>query len=765
MMLDPMATQHVPSLPPANPAPIDIHLDDDMNTDTNSASDATMSTSKTATSPAPMSAGSTCVKIQTNVQIPESAVEINQPPIPSPAEIQSTSDEVKMEIDGDKSEANANPESVEETNSASSTPPKYPELGHITPTPAHDTTSEDDTERENGGDTDARATITQSTEVPADPKLEGPKPVVAEVVNVEATKIESDIESPAGQKPELSNTEATDHMNLDVVENSGGEVKNAFSHDHDPNTPAEEVTHGQGGSDHQQIAFKNVGPVDAPLPTPEQILGASQSDDTTTEVSRIHATYDSSGESRTSGREEEKMEDDSVSGTQDEDATTNGGKVVASEPAVDNDSKALTSESTAEKEEEETILPTKTRGSLFGGPDGKRIPPTAEAPEAPKVDSIAPTGTSEGFEELFEDDMAEISTESERRIQLSQSLDTGDINFETNDTEGNAEPDVKEDVEPEAVLGAQQEALNPSLSSDHDAKPDTDDYQCDTSPTPSHTTSNNSQESQKTSASRAVELNNMINSGNLFSHEPKDFPPEFFDLDQPSSGTDQPVLPTIEEEQHCYCQPGLNCPQHVIKAFGLRPGPRKNVSVPFGIQIPDTDKSGDYTDDIRWYPSTKEVAPEDRDEDEPSVEDGEGDHFMSGGLISDDTDLLGRFSNTVPFNKTDPLIRDKAPFGEESSSEDESTPKKSKKRKKKGKSTREAKRPKITDITDDESDTQPTQRMRARSFALPHLSTTLGTLAESLRNRQTESRASKPTKKSPTKRKQKTTITSPTPQP
>ncbi|KAH0347102.1 hypothetical protein KCU81_g3642, partial [Aureobasidium melanogenum] len=805
MMLDPMATQHVPSLPPANPAPIDIHLDDDMITDTNSASDATMSASKTATSPAPMSVGSTYVKTQTHVQTPESAVEINQPPIPSPAEIQSTSNEVKIEIDGDESEANANPESVEKTNSAFPTPPKDPELSHITPTPAHDTTSEDGTEKDNGGGTDARATVTQSTKISTENEVESSKPQVAEVEEAEATKTESSIESSPDQEPKLSNTEATDSMDLDVVGKPGGKVKNAFSHDHDPNTPAEEVTHAQGGSDHQQIATKNVSPVDAPLHTPEPIYGASQSDDMTAQVTRLHVTYDSSGESRASEREEDKMEDDTVSGTQDEHTSSDCEKVMAPEPVVvDNNSTATTPES-AENEEEGKILPPKPQGSLFGGPDGKQVLPSPEPPKTTKVDSIAETETPKGFEEFFEDGMTGISMQSQSLMDQAWTLNTGPFTFETSNAEEDAEPDINKDIEIEAVLGAQREASSSSPSYDGDAKPDISRHPSNTSSSYSHTTSStNSQLPHKISATQHEDMEELFSSAEKYSQgaEAKDFSADYFNLEETSSDiaqpdTDQPVLETVEQEQLCNCEVESPCSHCIIREHNLRPGPRKDGYVHFGNQIPDTDKSGDYTDDRKYFLSTQQVSREDRDDDENTIGDEEAqDYAISLGLISDNIDLIGRFSNTVPFNKTDPLIRDKNPFDEESSS-DESESKKSRKRKKKNKPTRHArqfKRPKITDITDNESDTQPThplskasrpikktatrirdspdesdiqfaQRMRERSNALPHLSTTLGTLAESLRNRQPESRASKPTNKSPSKAKKKTTTTSLSPQP
>ncbi|KAH0365349.1 hypothetical protein KCU65_g6164, partial [Aureobasidium melanogenum] len=798
MMLDPTTTQYVPSLPSPNPAPIDVHLDDDMSTNkTNTISDTTMDTSGTATSPASTSAQPTSAKMQTNVETAESVTEFTQPPIPMPAETQPASVEVKVDIDGGESamEASTNTKSVEETTSTSPTPPERPASSHTTPTPAQDTTLKDVAEEDSDGDTVAGATITPpSTQMSAETELEGPKPDVAEVKEAGATKTESSIENPAGHEPELSNTETTDPMDLDVVENSGGEVKNAFSHDHDPNTPAEEVTHAQGGSDHPQITSKDVSPAEVVASNPDSTTGVSQSDDTTAQVSKLYATYDSSGESRASEREEEKMEDDTVPGTQNEHTSSDGGKVMVSEPAVDNNSTATTLESIADKGEEEKIPPAETRGSLFGGPAGKQVSPIAEPPEAPRVDPVAETETSKGFGELFQDGMTDISEELSHHIQLSQSLDTGDFKFQTNDAEGNAEPDVEQDSQPEAVLGAEREDASPPLSSDHDTKPDMNAHSSNSSPAYPHATSStNSQPSHQTNTTQDEDMDELYSSAEIYSQgaDPKEFSADYFNIEETPSGTDQPVLETVEQEQLCNCEIEYPCSHCIIREHNLRPGPRKDGYVPFGTQIPDTDKSGDYTDDRKYYLSTQQVTQEDRDEDEDTINDEEAqDYAMSLGLISDNTDLMGGFSKTIPYNKTDPLIRDKRVFDEESSSEDESEAKKSKKRKNKGKSTRKAKRPKITDDndefanrkphplsrpsrstgkmpsrirdSDDESDTRPTHRKKERSTVLPHLSTTLGTLAESLRNRQSSSLASKPTKSTPSKKKaKKTTTTSP----
>ncbi|KAG9530801.1 hypothetical protein KCU93_g2486, partial [Aureobasidium melanogenum] len=746
-----------------------------------------MNTSKTTTSLSPTSAEPTTVKPEMNTPTIESVTENTDQDLGSTSENQSALVEVNVDTDGDKNvtEASTNPKSVEETTSASPILPQAPEYSHATPTPAQDATSEDFSEKDNDGVAVAGATIAPPrTEMSAESELEGPKPAAAEVEDAEATKNEPGIESLADQEPALSNTEP---MDLDVVDNSNGEVKNVSSNDNDPNPPAEEVTHAQGGSDHEQVASKNISPADVPISNPDFTPGGNQSDDTTTQVPKLHATYDSSGESRASEREEGKMEDDYVPSTQAEHTSSDNDKIMAAEPVVDSNSPATTFESTAEQGEEETILPAKTKGSLFGGPDGSQDQPIVETPQTSRVDSVAKTETPEGFDQLFGDEMTEVSGEMNSRLQQTAAIE---FNLGECNTEQDAELNIVKDIEPDAVLGAQREVLSPPPSPDDDAKPDISAYPSTPSPPYTHTTSStNSQLSQKTKASEIQDVIDLIGSGGLYAPEThnQQTPEEASRSEQALNDTDQSVLESTEEAHPCYCRPRRPCQPCVARAYNLRDRPE---CVHFGNHIPDTDTSGNYTDDVQWYPSTREVDLEDLDEDEETNGDGERDYFMSGGLASDNTDLMGRFSNTIPFNKTDSHIRDKKPFEEESSSEDEFESKKSKKRKKKGESSRQAKRPKITDMTDitdesdiqpphplsrtsrsikktasriteitDEPDTQPTHRRRDRSHVLPHLSTTLGTLSESLQRRQSESGATKPTKKTTSKKKKNPTNT------
>lgn len=750
MMLAPMATHYVPTLPPSNPAPIDLHLDADMDnnntTDTTQVSPIDM-TSKTTISPGPKSAESTSVKMQMDTQTVESATETSNQrhvPVSRPAEVQSAASvEVKMHDDSEKSATKAKDDSqiVEEIGSVSPVPPEDLPDSHTTSMITQHPISGAITEKK----IDVATIAPPSTEMSTEPDLDEAKPEMVEEEAAEATKAESNTEVTAASEPEVSNIEAHEPMDLDVLDNSDGKSKNTSLEDHDPNTPAAGATPVQSGSDQKQVESKDINLVDVSSSDPDSNTETSQSDDTTKQVSRLHAAYDSSGESRVSGREEEqKTEGDSVQSAQAEDTSSYKVRVPPRpEPIVE---EAL----------EVTALPAKPQSSLFGGPAGKQLTPIQEATQTSKVDSVTNTETPGGFKELFEDQMTDVSTEMNSRLQDSAAWHM-EFDFGASHAGEDAEPDLEQNVEPEAVTGAEREALSLPPSSDHDAKPDMSFLTGPTSPAYSHTTSNHSLESQKTSASHALELNDWINSGDsLYPQDTySETPEELSTRGNALSGTDPNVVESVEELQPCNCEPKHPCQSCVHRAFTLRPRP----NCMYFVNVPDNDTSGDFTGDTRYFPSSREVAWEDRDEDEVTIDDGEEDHVMSGGLPSN-TDPM----STIPFNKTDSLIRDKNPFEEESSSEDEAASKKSRKRKKKANSSKEVarkyKRPRITAMSD-ESDVPPPYPLSRASKAIKK---TASKVTENSDESDTQppqsssqtSQPSKPTKKT-TSRKKKTT--------
>lgn len=783
-MLALMAMHPVPILPSPNPATTHIHSNADMNNkDNNTTLGATIDmSSKTTTSPNPIAATSVPAKMQMNVHTAENVTEkTNHAPLPSPVEGQASSSEIKIDTNGDKSatEASTNSKSAEETASPSSIPPEGIKGNCTISTPAQDASLAANLEEDTDDGAIAGDTVTPPrTEMPTSTELEDPKPAVAQVEVTEATKAEPSSESTAVPVPELSNIEPGEPMDLDVLDNSDDKGKSAVSEDHGPNPPTAENTYTQCGSDHAQNASRDICLADGPL----RSTSGPTLDDTTAEVSRLHDTYDSYGEISASRREEAKTEDDSVPGAQAEGTFSDDAKVMVSEPSKDETLIVMTSKSTAEQEEE-TILPLKPQKSLFGGPIGNRIPPPIEAHQTPKVESVAQIGTTNGFKELFEDEMTNVSTEMNSYLQNSAALGL-EFNLEASNTGENAQPDVEEDGESQAVTGAERRVPSPSPNSDHDAKPDVSACPSTTSPAYSRTSSYTSQVSHKTSASQAEDLSNLINSGSLYAHETdnKDTPEEFTRLEQAPNNTHQLVLESVERVQPCNCGPRFYCESCKPRKIGLRQ--KKEHYVYLNNIVVDDDTSGTYTDDRRYFPSSREVAWEDRNDDEETTEDREEHHLIDGDLIPDNTVSLGRFSTAISHNNTVPLTKDKMPFEEESSSEDDPESKKSKKRKNKDEPTRQAKRPKITDMMDefanwkpqsfseasnsvgntackitettDESDIRPTHRRKPKSYMLPCTSISQRKHAELLQDRQPGSGASKPTKKTASKKKTST---------
>ncbi|KAK6002472.1 hypothetical protein QM012_002110 [Aureobasidium pullulans] len=697
MMLTLMALNHVPILPSPTPALINIDLPDDMKSnDDNTIIDATTDVSQTTTPPVPNLAESSSVEMQMNTQtIEHITVTTSSVSTMASAEIQSA-DEVKVGKCTEKitTKAKTNSEDAQNISSASPPTPEETECSYKMSTLAQDANKEVRPIEDTDSDMVAGALITPpSAEPSTETGREGLKPAAIASEVVKATKTAFNIENTEDSEPKLSNIEAHEPMDLDVVDKSAGKTINTSPGDHNPATPAAESTHTRGGLDHEQIVSRNTSSAGAPLSTPDSTPDAMQPDDTTTKVSGLHATYDSS---RNAERADGNTEGDSVPDVQAENASLNNAKVTASESTMDSIPRAQTFEPIAEQEVE-APLPLKPRESLFSGPAGRQITPTVQVTHAPRAGLVAQTETPKGFEELFQEEMTGVSPKLNSFLQQSESLDIGeDFKFGVSNTEEATQSVVKNGIEPEAVTGAEQERSSPLSKPDHDAKPDMNTYPRPTSPAHSGTSSHDSQVTHKTSASKYQDVVDHVLSGECYLEDPHNQPtPEELAKQKPIS-TDQPIL----QSQPCDCESEYRCSHRRIGKHNLRPRP----DLVYSNHIPDTDTSGDYTDEIKVYPTPREVTRADRDEDEETIEDEEEDCLMSGGLVLRDDDPMSRFRTTIPFNETDALIRDKNPFDEESTEEDEPVFKRNNKRKKKAKvarqDIRQAKKPKITDDTD-----------------------------------------------------------------
>jgi len=655
MMLDPIATHQVSVMPPRDPTPTEIHLDKDPK---NHAHD----TSNTAASPALDTAGMDSITMHISIQTPATALETTaQIPSGAAAEAATASLEVQFNIDTDSSAMNveANPEITEETTPASSAQEGSQDNNYTISAPIRIATPGADMGV--NGDAHEVAIINVTNDAPHAEEftiIEAHKPESMEREVSKAVDTESTTEDTAAPEPELTEAVASEQKGLDTVDLLVGEQQNNCPESSDPSKHLAENMHIQDGSDLETIASEVVSPDNDPSLATELNSEAGNSDDTSAKVARLAAAYDSCGESQA-------LQLDTIT--------------------------TKPSESDTQQHLDATIF-SGPRVSLFGGPAGPQIVPQPDTLEIPEVVPIAQIDPAEGFGELFQDEATETPTVLSNILQEDAGVDMNSFDFTNNNTE--------QDNELDAEAGAEQEVIGQPPSSDQDAKPDMNPSQDPTSPSYtwnptspaySHTTSNNSHATHKSKESEAQSMLG-LNPEDPYNTvaDSKETPEAFAKYER---GVDITIPEVVEIHTPCNCE-DQHCEHRVIAAFNLRKEPRKEHCVYINNLVYDNDPSGTYTDEQRYYPSAQKVAIEDLDEDEETNDDGEEDHVMSGGLPTDPTDPNGRF-NIIPFNHTDTLIRDKMPFGEESSSSDESRTKKNKKRKKtKTKSSKASKKSK-----------------------------------------------------------------------
>jgi hypothetical protein len=725
MMLASMATHHVPSLPPRDPSPTDIHLDDDPKI-------VVYDTSDTTISPPPESTDPDLVLTQTHIGRTETAETTSQVPTPAGAEGVPTSSKVQMGFITDKNlPAKSTPEIVQHVGSASSPQEEVPDNIYTASAPVNnvsDVTS-GSTATLHGAAGEDIAVIAIYTDPCTEKVLsteshtaEVTEPEVVELESSEPTKTKSTTDA-AAPELEVTKTVPSEQTDLDVVEISSDENGNGCSENLNRSKLVTENTHIQGDPDHLKIASELASSDnDPPLatePNPDDdqpndmsaqvarlaatynpsgessisqmhvgsnTAKAKLLDDTTAQVARLAATYGSSGQSPISqleaGRNAEKTK-----GHPDEQPSQENDEVVTMKLAVDNQEKVKTFESNS-KQDIETIVVAEPRVSLFGGPAGPPIPPQSDILETSGVGSVVQTDPTEGFEDLFQE-ATDAPTALNNIWQENAGVDMSSFSF--------PDSNIEEDVEPEADAGAEQENFGQPPSSDYDAKPDmnvsfyptsTNYSYGPTSPTYSHATSNSSNASKKSSASELQEVMDLMYYNRA--DDNKETPEELAKLEQGVDVTGHSISEPPKEPSPCTCE--HHCRHRVCKEFNLREGPRKEDCVYFNNLVYDNDQSGTYTDEHKKFLSSLKVDVEDMDDDEESVEDKGRDSLMSGGLAADS---MGRYTTTIPFNHTDTLIRNKRVFDEESSSSDESQAKSKKKRKKtKTKSFKASKRSK-----------------------------------------------------------------------
>lgn len=651
MMLDPMATHQVSILPPRDPTPTDTHLDDDPKNLAHNISNTTASpaTEMTESDPVPMQIriGSAKTTLETT----------NQISIAASAEAKTAS------IDNDtenRTNAKADPEIIEEITPAPSSEVEVSNNNYTTSASVEDATPGAGVTVHKVAQKDAAikdineaSHIVEEIMTIESEKAEITEREVSKVIDIKSTTDES-----AAPEVELTKAMTSEQNGPGTVHLSISEQENSCPESLSISKPVAENTQKQDGLDLEKIApgVEVVSPNQDPSLAIGSNSEAGNSDDTSAQVARLMATYDSSQENRTSLLETTAAEAPELVAQQHIDTAT---------------------------------IP-EGRASLFGGPVGPQIPPQTETPEIFNVGPLTQIETPKGFEDLFEEE----TTLEDNIVQEDVVVDMNSFDFSNSNTE--------QYVEPEVEAGAEQDVSSQLPSSGHDGKPamktshdpTSPNYVYGpTSPAYSHTTSNNSHISHASSNPSVLSMVEFVGSEDQYNTaaDNKETPEAFAELERVTGVTTQSIPEVTEELCNCEDQ---HCVHRVSNAFGLRPGPRKEGNVYISNLVYDNDKSGTYTDEQRYYPSAPKLTVEELEDDEETNDDGEEDHVMSGGLPTDPADPNGRF-NTIPFNHTDTLIRNKRPFDEESSSSDESRTKKNKKRKKtKSKSTKATKKSK-----------------------------------------------------------------------
>lgn len=687
MMLDPLVTNQVSIEPHRDSTPTDIHLDDYPR---NLARDI----SNTAASSALEMTESDSVPMQSRIGSAKTALETtSQIPIAATAEAETPPIVVQMNIATEKSVTNAeaDSETMEEATPATFSQVEGLDSNYTTSALVEDATPGVGLTVHEVAHKDTPANVYNDT------------PHGEEVMNIETHRpgsLEREVPETIITKPTTEDTEAPELKHTMVTtseqKDSGnvgisiGEQNNSCPESLKPSKLVAENIQNQDGLDLEKIASEVASPENDPCLPMESHSEAAKSDDAFAQVARIAATYDPTG----------------------------GNQISPSEIAA---------VESAEQHNIDTSEIPAVRTSLFGGPVGPQILPQSDNLKTPEAGSVLQTDSAEGFDELFPKGVADAPALSDDILQEHVGTEMSSFKF------GNS--NIEEDVENEAEAGAEQEVPSQPPSSDHDAKPDinalydptSENYiHNPTSPTYSHTTSNNSYATQKSNES---EVHSMLglNSDDLFNTaaDNKETPEALVRYGRGIVDQSRPEV--IETHSPCNCE-NQHCEHRVMAAFNLRQGPRKEGYVNISNLICDNDNSGTYTDEQRYYPSAQKVTMEDLDNDEETNDGEEQDHVMSGGLPSDPADPNGRF-NTIPFNHTDTLIRNKRPFDEESSSSDESRTKKNKKRKKtKSQSSKAAKKSQNNNGTTnirsiDDSDEEAIQIDEQASAPAPKTST------------------------------------------
>ncbi|KEQ69694.1 hypothetical protein M436DRAFT_66959 [Aureobasidium namibiae CBS 147.97] len=433
MILDPMATHQVSVMPPRDPTPTEIYLDEDPK---NLAHDI----SNTAASPTLDTAGMDSIPMQLSIHTHTTALETNaQIPFGAVAEAETASVEVQMDIGTDKTvtAAEANPEVVEEVAPASLSQAEGPDDNYTTPASVEDATTRSDVTVHEAAkkDTSVKA-INDAPHAEEVITIEAHNPVIIRREVSEAIDTESTTDDTAAPDLKLTKAVASEQKDSSTVNLLVGERTNSCPESSKPSTLAVENTQEQYRLALDKIASEVVSPDNDPSRATESNSEAGNSDDTCAEIRRLTAAYDSSGEDQ-----------------------------------------------------------TKPKGSLFGGPAGPQIPLHTDTPKISEGRTFVQTETLKGFEELFPEEVTSGNNVFPEDSGLDiNSFHFTNSNTEQ-DAELGAEAGAEQEDVLEQPTSSDQDP-KPDVEPSHDPTSPNYTW-IPTSPAYSHTTSNNSHATHK----------------------------------------------------------------------------------------------------------------------------------------------------------------------------------------------------------------------------------------------------------------------------
>ncbi|KEQ93086.1 hypothetical protein AUEXF2481DRAFT_352377 [Aureobasidium subglaciale EXF-2481] len=498
--------------------------------------------------------------------------------------------------------------------------------------------------------------------------------------------------------PNFLQNEAAQPTDSHLVPGQSTEIE--IAGDHMPNEPSMEGMSTTDDPHQEQDARRPTSPTCEPAAADDSSSETAKSSDTNEQVAWLRNKYQSFEESRSSENEEEKVQEKSATNTHTPPYTINNG--IEDTGILENNGAAgKTSKSTLVDHANSTtvVMPRislfgdpssslaviEPRISLFCGPSSPKPVIEPRKSEAADIEAervagpVAEGGLDSGFD-LFEES-EDVPIDLTRSLLLEEAM-SGDVE-QFDEWDFDSKLDVEADtVEADTEAGAREDHSGTANDSDHDARPDVEVLSGGISPAASQV----SQES----ATLAKNLVHFIASKTQYPPNSDNADTEILTLSGRgiASGLGQSMLQSIPLEQRC------DCVKHpCTHDLNLRPRDKKEVAN-YG-NVYDNDPTSDYEEDPNGT-SASRIAREDMDEDESDNDDA-GPYSMTGGLETRNSRMNDMFERG-PYNQRDSCIRDKNTLHDELSA-DEVIEKPKKRKRAKQTSSRPSKKAKSNNRT------------------------------------------------------------------